>query len=103
MRVRYPADLRIEVATSAQLPGAGEQWLTVQVGIARGDTAIPVAGRVGRLVVVRGEANQAEVLLTKARTNIGRPWKCSRKTFFASKRSGVCGGFGDQSHSLARA
>jgi len=73
VRVRYPSDLRIEVTTSAQLPGAGEQWLTVQVESREATPAVPVAGRVGRLVVVRGEANQAEVLLTKARTNIGRP------------------------------
>ncbi len=74
VRVRFPADLHIDVETTAQLPGADEQWLVVQVESreAPPQPAV-VAGRTGRLVVVRGEANQPEVLLAKARTNIGRP------------------------------
>lgn len=74
VRVRFPADLHIEVETTPQLPSAEEQWLVVQVDSREAPPpAAAVASRVGRLVVVRGEANQQEVPLTKARTNIGRP------------------------------
>jgi hypothetical protein len=73
VRVRFPADLHIEVETTPQLPGAEEQWLAVQVESREAPAAAVVTRRIARLVVVRGKANRPEVLLAKARTNIGRP------------------------------
>jgi pSer/pThr/pTyr-binding forkhead associated (FHA) protein len=75
VRVRFPADLHVEVETTPQLPSAEEQWLVVQAE-SREISAPSVAAvevKLGRLVVVRGEANQSDVLLEKTRTNIGRP------------------------------
>jgi hypothetical protein len=73
VRVRYPADLRVEVETTTQLPSAEERWLAVQVDSREAPPPAAAEKRSGRLVVVRGEANQPEVPLVKARTNIGRP------------------------------
>jgi pSer/pThr/pTyr-binding forkhead associated (FHA) protein len=73
VRVRFPADLHIEVETTPKLPEAEEQWLAVQVESQEAPAAAVVAGRIGRLLVVRGKANRPEVLLARARTNIGRP------------------------------
>ncbi|MGA3025018.1 MAG: FHA domain-containing protein [Bryobacteraceae bacterium] len=73
VRVRFPADLHIEVQTTAELPGTDQQWLAVQVESREAPPAPVAAGRTGRLVVVRGQASQPEVLMEKARTNIGRP------------------------------
>jgi hypothetical protein len=75
VRVRFPADLRVEVETTPQLPSAEEQWLVVHAESREAPvtSAAAVEVKLGRLVVVRGEANQQEVLLEKTRTNIGRP------------------------------
>lgn len=73
VRVRFPADLHVEVETTPQLPSAEEQWLVVSLESREAMPAAVVERRIGRLVVVRGEANQPEVMLAKARTNIGRP------------------------------
>jgi hypothetical protein len=73
VRVRFPADLHVEVETTPELPSAEEQWLVVGVESQEPQAPAAVESRIGRLVVVRGEANQPEVVLSKARTNIGRP------------------------------
>src|SRR5579884_3131989 len=70
---RFPGDLRAEVETTAKLPGSGEQWLTVEVESRDEPRASAPARRVGRLVVLQGKANKPDILLTKTRTNIGRP------------------------------
>jgi len=70
---RYPDDLHVEVETTSELPGPREQWLAVIAeSKARKETA-PPARRAARLVVIRGAASQAEFVLNKERTNIGRP------------------------------
>lgn len=70
---RFPEDLEIELQPTAELPAAGEEWLSVETesrpNAAR--DALP-ARRPARLLVSRGAASQPEVLLNKARTNIGR-------------------------------
>jgi hypothetical protein len=66
---RYPEDLRVEVQVTRDLPVPGEPWVWVEVESR--ERAAGAAPR-GRLVVMAGKANQAEITLSKARTNIGR-------------------------------
>ena len=68
-RCRFPDDLRVEVETSTELPRPQERWLSIESASA--PRTVP-ARRTARLVVVRGEVGEREVVLTKARTNIGR-------------------------------
>src|SRR5579884_4148329 len=70
---RYPEDLRVEVETTAELPGPGEQWLCVYAESQPKPDAATVSRKAARLIVIRGVANHAELSLNKARTNIGRP------------------------------
>ncbi len=70
---RYPDDLRVEVETTAELPGPGEQWLSVSAESQVKPETAPASRKIARLVVVRGVANHAELSLNKARINIGRP------------------------------
>ena len=72
---RFPEDLRVEVRATGEDDG-GEKWLRVET-LAE-DLPAPVeeaprARRAARLVVETGSANKPEILLQKARTNIGRP------------------------------
>ena len=71
---RFPADLRIEIRASGEEDANGK-WLRVEtlaedVPLLTED--VPKARRVARLVVETGSANRSEILLQKARTNIGR-------------------------------
>ena len=75
---RFPADLRAEVQTTPHLPAADEQWLTVETESREAPARAAAPKRTGRLVVVRGKANKPEILLSKARTNIGRPVEVQR-------------------------
>lgn len=70
---RFPADLRVEIHTTPRLPKAGENWLAVETELMERKTE--PAARVrkpAKLIVVHGKANHQELLLSKARTNIGR-------------------------------
>ena len=75
--VRFPEQLRVEVRTTEQLPGPGQDWVLVEV-LNNIETehpapqAPPRTPRPARLLVVLGKANKTELLLTKTRTNIGR-------------------------------
>ncbi len=69
---RFPADLAVEVETVPDLPGAGEHWLRVETGSRPSTTGSAPARRAARLVILSGTANQAELVLKKARTNLGR-------------------------------
>lgn len=66
---RYPEDLRVDVHVIRELPAPGEQWVWVEVE-SQDRAAAP--RRSAKLVVVAGQANTAEVALSKTRTNIGR-------------------------------
>ncbi len=68
--VRYPDDLRVEVHVMRDLPAPNQKWVWVE--IESEDRAAAAAPRSGRLVVLEGKANQTEITLSKARTNIGR-------------------------------
>jgi hypothetical protein len=67
---RYPEDLRVEVHVTRELPAQGEKWVWVEADSQERPAA--AARRTARLVIVQGQANTAEIALSKARTNIGR-------------------------------
>jgi len=67
---RYPEDLRVDVHVARQLPAPGEQWVWVEAESQERLAAPP--RRTAKLIVVEGQANAAEIALSKARTNIGR-------------------------------
>jgi hypothetical protein len=75
---RFPSDLHVEIVTVAALPAVGERWLSVEVESRTPPPAPPAPRRSGRLVVVKGSANEQEIALGKARTNIGRSVDVSR-------------------------
>jgi hypothetical protein len=71
---RFPSDLRVEIRGIPGEDGAGK-WLRVEMSaedLPRAAEETPKARRVARLVVETGAANKPEILLQKARTNIGR-------------------------------
>jgi hypothetical protein len=68
--IRYPEDLRVDVHVMRELPTPGEQWVWVEVESHERPATAP--RRAARLVVIEGKANESEVTLSKARTNIGR-------------------------------
>jgi hypothetical protein len=66
---RFPADLRVTIAASEE----PDKWLAVDM--LSEETAAPrvePVPRAAKLVVASGTANQSEIPLQKARTNIGR-------------------------------
>ena len=67
---RYPEDLRVDVHVTRGLPAPGEQWVWVEAESQERSAAAP--RRTAKLIVVEGQANAAEITLSKARTNIGR-------------------------------
>jgi hypothetical protein len=67
---RYPEDLRVDVDVMRDLPAPGEQWVWVEVESEDRPDSAP--RRPARLIVIEGKANQTEIALSKARTNIGR-------------------------------
>lgn len=70
---RFPEDLELELKPAPELPAQGEEWISVETeSRPRGARDSSQARRTARLVVMEGAANQSEVLLNKARTNIGR-------------------------------
>jgi hypothetical protein len=68
-RCHFPDDLNVAVETSPDLPGPKERWLSVR---AESQVKAPPLKKTARVTVVRGAASPSELLLTKARTNIGR-------------------------------
>ena len=70
---RFPDDLLVEVVTTPQLPAPGEQWLWVETeSREKPAPAAPATRKTARLVVMKGTANEREITLNKARTNLGR-------------------------------
>lgn len=68
---RFPAELRVEVETSPELPAAKEPWFRVETEF-KGKAARAGAVRPARLAVLKGTAEPMELVLDKARTNLGR-------------------------------
>lgn len=68
---RFPSDLEVEVETAPQLPGPGGQWVIVEA-VSRAGSAEPAELQPARITVVKGAAAPMTLVITKARTNIGR-------------------------------
>jgi len=69
---RFPEDCEVEIHSTPKLPERGEEWLWVETAIQETRAQGVQARKAARLVVLQGAANQAEIGVTKARTNIGR-------------------------------
>jgi len=70
---RFPEELQVEVRTTPQLPGPKEHWLWVETeSKEKAVEAVSQPRKPARLVVVKGTANEKDIVLTKARTNVGR-------------------------------
>lgn len=70
---RAPQELEIEFHSTPALPGPNEEWILVETELRA--SAVPQAAPMpgaAKLVVVRGTASEPEIVLNKARTNIGR-------------------------------
>jgi hypothetical protein len=69
---RFPSDLRVEVETTPALPGAGDKWLVVEAETHPAPQGPTHPKKPARLILVKGAANTQEIVLSKARTYIGR-------------------------------
>ncbi len=70
---RFPDDLEVAFEATVELPGAPDEWLRVETeSRPKKEAATGPARRAARLVVMRGTAATAEILLNKERINIGR-------------------------------
>ena len=69
---RFPEDCEVEIHSTPKLPERGEEWLWVETAIQEARAQGVQTRKAARLVVLQGAANQAEIGVTKARTNIGR-------------------------------
>src|SRR5260370_31245129 len=70
---RFPADLQVEVRTTEELPGPKQRWLWIEMeSIEKPAEVVTPSKKPARLVVVKGTANEKEMVLSKTRTNIGR-------------------------------
>lgn len=69
--VRFPDDLTVEVNSTPDFPSSSEDWISVSVEMKPRNRTV-TAARQARLVILQGTANVTEMLVSKARTNIGR-------------------------------
>jgi hypothetical protein len=70
---RFPDDLRVEIITTPRLPEEKENWLAVETSLEQRKSEQHTGHlQPAKLFVLSGTANQKELLLSKARTNIGR-------------------------------
>ncbi|HWC00766.1 MAG TPA: FHA domain-containing protein, partial [Bryobacteraceae bacterium] len=65
----FPEDLHVEVEVTSRFPTAQETWLTVEAESAE---RVPAGQTPAVLVVLEGKANAAELVVCKARINLGR-------------------------------
>ena len=70
---RFPPELAVDVTTTDAMPAAGESWLNVETLIedAKPEPVAMIAQH-AHLKVSIGKAEPAELMLDRARTNIGR-------------------------------
>lgn len=71
---RFPKDLTVEFQTSSRLPEKGESWYSVATAVRPriAESRAEHVAATASLAIVHGSANQAKIVLKKARTNIGR-------------------------------
>jgi hypothetical protein len=72
---RFPDDLHVEIRVTDSETGDDDGWLLIET-IAQDPIPTPAepakSHRIAKLTVASGTANKSEILLQKARTNIGR-------------------------------
>jgi len=96
---KFPDDLEVEFKTAGDLPGEKEPWLSVAVESRPSKEAAATPRRTARLLVVRGTATAAEVLLSRERTNIGRSAEVYRADG-PSRRNDLV--FTEENHTVSR-
>lgn len=69
---RFPEDLRVEIFTTATLPGHGEEWLVIETDLRQPAVVVEELRTPAKVEVVKGAANCPEFVLDKLRTNVGR-------------------------------
>ena len=69
---RFPDDLEVQIHTTPKLPDPGEEWMWVDTASQEKRVATAQARKTARLTVIQGAANESEISISKARTNIGR-------------------------------
>lgn len=69
---RFPDDLQVEIETTPSLPERAGKWVTVTSEVLESPRVATPVKRTGRLIVVKGTATPPELLLNKARVNLGR-------------------------------
>ncbi len=67
---RFPANLRVAFETLPQMPGPGEEWITIETGMQTREK-VEANGR-GLLTVLSGTPTQTEFVIDKDRIHIGR-------------------------------
>ncbi|MGH9666770.1 MAG: FHA domain-containing protein [Bryobacteraceae bacterium] len=68
---RFPENLEVDLQTTPQLPGPGEEWIWVETESKAPPETARRRGR-ARLIVIEGAANEREIQINKPRINIGR-------------------------------
>ncbi len=72
---RFPEDLHVEIRAEEIEPGGEGKWLRIETVAEDAPAPVkeaPRSQRAARLIVTSGVANKPEILLQKARTNLGR-------------------------------
>jgi hypothetical protein len=70
---RYPADMRVEIETLAEMPGPKEGWLTVETLLRETPAAPAIASEMAAsLRVIKGRAQPLEFRLAGKTVNVGR-------------------------------
>lgn len=69
---RFPDDLEVHVSTTPAMPAEGEQWLRVDTELKAPEPPSDAPHTPAKLAIVKGTANDSELLLDKPRINIGR-------------------------------
>ncbi len=70
---RFPSDMQVQISATTVLPLEKQPWIVVEVAQQKTDTAPKAAvSTSARLLIVEGEANLQDLLIDKARINIGR-------------------------------
>ena len=100
---RFPGALAVEFTTAEQLPSPGETWLTVET-LMRQPAApmVPRHRRPAKLTVIQGQANQQQISLEKARTNIGRTVEMFRGAGPSRRNDLAFSGEADAGESVSR-
>jgi hypothetical protein len=102
---RFPEDLYVEISTTAQLPQANQEWLTVDTLVTEKPAVEPMVEIRARaqLIVEAGAAIPNELAIDRARVNIGRTVEVYRDGSGLARRNDLAFGEEDEiSRSVSR-